>query len=577
MLQSLYIKNYALIEEIQTDFGPGLTIITGETGAGKSILIDALSLLLGERASTEEIRTGAEKAIVEGVFAVENVKGVKKFLRDQNCDVSDQVIVRREISVKGQNRCFINDSPVSLSLLKELGDMMVDLHGQHDHQSLLHPETHIRFLDDVGQHSDLTQECAAAYRDLKNLLDALRELREKEDRLKEKRDLYEFQIREIDALNPKEGEESELEAELKLLENAEKLVELTSALSQLLYDGESSIHGSLVQARKHLETLHEIDPSFSDAVGESRSAEVIVEELAKTISDYNGKIEFNPGKLEEIRERLGHLALLKKKYGGSLSAVIAHRQKIGEEVALADNFDVEIKKLESAIEVQRKKCAAISEQLTTKRKQASGKIEKSVITALAELGIASSKFDVRIDVQKIDRDAMQKSYNGLYIMRGKDAIALSPAGVDLVEFYLSTNVGEDLKPLIKVASGGEVSRIMLALKSTLAKSDQIPVLIFDEIDVGVSGRIGQAVGMSLKKLSHTHQVIAITHLAQIAALADHHFAVEKTETGKRTSTKLQCLDDAQRVKEVAKLLSGAEITEAAMLGAKELMQLRMTN
>jgi DNA repair protein RecN (Recombination protein N) len=343
-----------------------------------------------------------------------------------------------------------------------------------------------------------------------------------------------------------------------------------------LYEGESSVHDNLVLAWKQIETLREIDSVFADAAGEAKSAEIIVEELSKFIQSYNAKIEFNPEKLEQIRERLGQFSLLKKKYGGTLESLLEHRLKIGNEFSLAENFEKELAAIESAISEERKLCSASAQQLTEKRREAAKKIEKSIISSLADLGITNAKFSVGIASVPLSagRTNGTPSPADAYVKIGKEHYEATSKGIDAVEFFLSTNVGEDVKPLAKVASGGEVSRVMLALKSALAASDKVPLLIFDEIDVGVSGRIGQAVGLSLKKLAALHQIITITHLPQIAGLADTHFAVEKIEDGKRTTTRLRKLDVEERVREVAKLMSGEKITEAGLKSAKELMGLR---
>lgn len=569
MLKSLLIKNYALIEEISVEFSSGLTIITGETGAGKSILIDALGLLLGERASTEMIRTGADKAIVEGIFNVKQNSRVADILRSNENEITDEIIVRREVTVKGQSRCFINDSPVNVSLLKEIGDALVDLHGQHEHQSLLRPETHIDFLDDFGGYEKELEAYKISYRKLAELTSKKRELQEQEDQLKAKKSLFEFQIKEIDAVDPQLGEEEHLESELKILENTEKINELTSGIHQILYESEHSTRDSLVKARKMLEQLGEIDTTLSEAAGELRSAEVIVDEISKQIQNYASRIEHNPDKLEKIRERLGALTLLKKKYGGTVDALIAYRQKIGDEFKFAENFEGEIAKLEKETETLRIDCGAKASTLTQRRKDAAKKLEKEILQSIAELGIAKAKFETSLEQKTVDANANIAAVR----VNGKIYEA-THRGIDHIEFFMSTNVGEDVKPLVKVASGGEVSRIMLALKSALAQSDKTPLLIFDEIDTGVSGRIGQSVGMSLKKLSKHHQVIAITHLPQIAGLADTHFAVEKIETNKKTSTRLRLLETEERVKEVAKLLSGENVTEAGLKSARELMGIK---
>ncbi len=569
MLKTLYIRNYALISEISIEFSQGLVIITGETGAGKSIIIDALSLVLGSRASTEVVRTGADKAVVEAVFQTASNKKLKALCEENELECPDELIVRREVSAKGQSRCFINDTPLSLALQKQVGELLVDLHGQHEHQSLLRTETHIGMLDDFGGLDGMVSEFRALYNTLREKTSSLAELRRRERDLLEKREFFAFQLREIDAVGPRPGEEEELERELKILENSERLFGSTGRIYEMLYEGEASIHDQMVIVRNQLQNLAEIDDRFREAAAECGSAEAVVSELAKFIQGYNARVEFNPERLEELRERLGRIAMLKKKYGGSLEAVLDHREKIAQEVALAENFDEVIARLETEVETVRKESAAVAGRLSAKRHDVARKIEKGIVTELARLGIENGRFQTRIVQRELERDDPA----ALYVSAGRKRIALNPRGEDTVEFLISTNLGEDPKPLAKVASGGEVSRIMLALKSILAKSDRLPVLIFDEIDVGVSGRIAQAVGISLKALSGFHQVIAITHLPQIAGLADTHFSVSKVEKEGRATTSIRPLTLDEQVQAVARLMSGAEITQAGLAGARELMGL----
>jgi DNA repair protein RecN (Recombination protein N) len=569
MLRTLYIKNYALIEELTVEFSTGLMIITGETGAGKSIIIDALSLILGARASTEVVRSGSERAVVEAMFQVAGNKRLKTLLTENELECPDELLVRREVSVKGQSRCFINDSPVTLALQRQVGELLVDLHGQHEHQSLLRVETHIGMLDDFGGLDGMVEEFQTAYKVLREKEAGLAGLRQREQQLREKREFYEFQMREIDAVNPRPGEEEELEREFNILENSERLYGATGKLYEMLYEGEQSVHDQLVVIRNQLERLAEIDERFREAAGESASAEAIVSELAKFIQGYNARVEFNPERLEELRDRLGRLVLLKKKYGGTLDTLLQHREAIGQEVALAENFDGVINSLSGEVESARKECAVIAQRLSAKRHDISRRFEPAIGGELAKLGIAHGKFAVEITQEEVPPTAASS-----YVKSGRKCIGLNPRGFDAVEFLISTNLGEEPKPLVKVASGGEVSRIMLALKSILAKSDRLPVLIFDEIDVGVSGRIAQAVGLSLKALSGFHQVIAITHLPQIAGMADTHYAVFKKEDKKRATTSIRHLSLDDQVREVAKLMSGAEVTEAGLEGARELMGLK---
>ena len=574
MLKSLYIKHYALIEEVRADFESGLNILTGETGAGKSIIIDALSLILGERASSDVVRKGAEKAIVEGIFGVAGNKKLQSLLQTHDIEHEDELILRRETSIKGQSRCFVNDSPVPLNLLKQIGEFLVDLHGQHEHQSLLRPGTHLDLLDDFGGLSGLTAEFRAPFNKLTALFSELGELKTREQELKEKRDLYEFQIKEIDEVGPRDEEEKHLVAELKILENSENLHEITSQLYQLLYEGENAVYDQLVKARNQLEDLAEIDKAFEDAKDECASASAVVDEVTKFIQRYNSRIEFNPERLEQIRERLGRLSLLKKKYGGSVETILKHRERIGREFAIAENFESEIKKLNEKIDEERKTCSSAAQRLSTKRRELVSRINQSVVSELTKLGIANARFDVVIENRVLGKNNGSGASAQPYVKLGRDFLEATSQGIDFVEFHISTNIGEDLRPLVKVASGGEVSRIMLALKTILAKSERLPLLVFDEIDVGVSGRIAQSVGRSLKSLSQFHQIIAITHLPQIAGLANVHLLVEKFNDGKRTATRMRKLDLEERVEEVAKLMSGVEITEAGLEGARELMGLK---
>ncbi len=567
MLKSLSIRNYALISELSLELSPGLVIITGETGAGKSIIIDALSLILGVRANAEEVRSGADKAVVEGVFAVSGNKRVRSLCEESEIDCADELIVRREVSAKGQSRCFLNDTPVPLALQKQIGEALVDLHGQHEHQSLLRTEMHVGMLDDFGGLGGMVTEFDQAFRAYRSKTRDLEELRLKEKQLREKKDFFDFQIREIDVVAPKAGEEEELERELKILENAERLFGSTGKIYEMLYEGEQSVRDQLVVVRNQLLQLAEIDDRFKEAAGECESAEAVVSELARFIQSYNAKVEFTPDRLEELRERLGRIALLKKKYGGTLTAVLEHREKIGKESALAENFEGVIRDLQRKTDGHQAECAVLAQRLSAKRHDISRRIEKGIVDELKRLGIQHGQFQVRIAQEEAGDD----DHAALTVPLGKKRVKLNARGYDTVEFLISTNLGEEPKPLVKVASGGEVSRIMLALKSILAKSDRLPLMVFDEIDVGVSGRIAQAVGLSLKSLSAFHQVVAITHLPQIAGLADVHFVVTKSERSGRTSTTIRKLTLEDQVKEVAKLMSGAEVTEAGLASARELM------
>ena len=565
MLKSLEIKDYALIDHISVEFEKGLNIITGETGAGKSILIDAMSLVLGERASTEIVRKGAQKSFVEGVFNVENNKKVKLHLEENGIDYQPELIIRREISLKGSNRCFVNDSPVPLNLVKELGDLLVDLHGQHEHQSLLRTETHIDFLDEFANNHKLLENFRHFFKALKLKNDEINELKSKEESLREKKDIYSFQLKEIDSVNLTDNEDELIINELNVLENSEKLVELTEDVYSKLYDDENSVIELLGDIKHKINQLANIDNTFIESEVECNSALAILKELSASVLTYKSNIDIDPAKVEEKRERLGSINLLKKKYGGSIQKIIEYKERISKELNLAENFSTEISKIENEISKLRKLAGVAAENLSFERKKKALKIETEIKKVLTMLGIQSANFKVNFTLSNAEINTgksveiKNKSYN------------CTENGIDEVEFFISTNAGEDLKPLTKVASGGEISRIMLSLKTILAKSDKLPLLIFDEIDTGVSGRIAQKVGTALKDLATFHQIICITHLPQIAGMADYHYSVEKKQNENRSISVIKKLSMDQRINEIAKLLSGEVLSNESIETAKQLI------
>jgi len=563
MLKTLEIRDYALIGHINVEFGNGLNIITGETGAGKSILIDAMSLLLGERASTEVVRRGTKKSVVEGIFDVEGNEKVKNVLDRNDIDFEPELIVRREISLKGSNRCFVNDTPVSLSLIKAIGDLLVDLHGQHEHQSLLHTETHIDFLDEFGNYDDLLTKYKNRYDELIEIGRELETLSKREAILAEKKEIYSFGMNEIDNVSPEAGEEEKLIEGLKILEHSEKLAELSSEVYQILYDGDKSVHDSIVKVKNDLSRLTEIDKSFTESSNEAETILALINDISSFIRSYKSKIDLEPQHIEEVRERLGAINMLKKKYGGTIHSVLVHRKKIGEEFELAENYSERITELNNKLHAVKLEAGNLAKKLSEKRKTESLKIKKGIEASLKELGISHPKFKTVIESElSVD--------NNFITIDGK-LYKFNSKGVDRIEFFISTNQGEEPKPLAKVASGGEISRIMLSLKTILARNDKLPVLIFDEIDTGVSGRIAQKVGSALKNLAAYHQIIAITHLPQIAGLAENHFSVEKFSENERVTSTICRLTEEERIKEVARLMSGEEITETNIKGAKQLM------
>lgn len=569
MLTKIHITNYALIDDLEIEFDTGLTIITGETGAGKSILINALGLVLGERAEAGVIRKDASKAIVEAFIQPPDNEDLRRCMREAEIESDDTLILRREVLSKGQSRCFVNDSPVTLSVLKSLGDLLVDLHGQHEHQSLLRTETHIGMLDEFAGIEPMVEEFARTRSEVVSTMALIRETRRREEEIRQRQALHAFQLREIDSVAPEEGEDDRIASELRILEHSEQLFEATRRLSVALYDGEDSIYDRLVSARNELERLSAIDSTFAESLKESVSALAIVKELARSAHDYHSTIDFSSSRLEDLRNRLGKITALKKTYGGSLSSVLEHRRNIGEEMNLIENAENEIKQLTQALDDIRDRCSSKALELSKHRTTAAAEVDAALIGLLEELGIPKARFSTVLS----RKESVDGSAGGTVHVDGK-WFDSSERGIDRVEFFIATNPGEQLKPLAKVASGGEISRVMLALKRILSTRAKVPLLIFDEIDVGVSGKTAQSVGKTLKKLSSNHQVVAITHLPQIAGLADHHLVVEKREVKGRSITSVRSLTSTERVVEVARLLSGNDVTEAGLRNARELIASR---
>ena len=596
MLRTLYVRDYALIEEMEVAFDSGLNIITGETGAGKSILLGALSMILGERASMEAVRTGAKKAVVEGTFDESDTPALRALLEANGIEAGPALILRREISATS-SRAFVNDSPATLPLIREVASNLIDLHGQHEHQSLLRTETHLGLVDSFGGLGGLVGAYRQEYERVAALVRERKALVARERELRQQKELYGFQIEEIDRVAPLPGEEDDLEAERRVLENAERLFEATNTLYEILYEGESTVHDQLVVVRNELQDLARIDKDFDEQLGEVRSTLISVAEVAKWLQDYNARVEFNPARLEEIRLRVGELELLKRKYGLTVDAVLDYRREIGETFELAANFEGAIAKLTEKTVAAQRALSSAALRLSAKRHEVAKRIEAGIVAELKALGIQHARFEVRFDrtadahgwirIDAADASAPEPDApkpsgkaNGKAAKaaasedagRREERFAAHPTGADTAEFYLTTNPGEVPRPLAKVASGGEVSRVMLALKTILAKSERMPILVFDEIDTGISGGVARKVGESMHSLAQYHQIVAITHLPQIAALGDVHFIVEKTVESGRTRTAMRRLTDDERADAVARLLAGEAVTDAALESARELMR-----
>lgn len=564
MLKCLLIKDYAILDRIEVEFGDGLNIITGETGAGKSIIIGAFGLLLGEPFSVDFIRKGAKKTVVEGQFYIKEKEILKEFLKNIEIpDLSDEVIIRREINQRGKSRVFINDSPVKLQVIKEFGDMLVDLHGQHEHQSLMKNDFYYFLLNQYGKIGELAHRIKNLFFELKRLEAEKRKIFKDFKEYREKRDILEFQLNEIRMVNPIVGEDEKLEREINITENFEKIWELANQNFQIL-DGESnSVGEKLNKVLNYLKELISIDKSFAEVRKYIESALIEVRESAQFFSKYTDQNTYSPERLEETRMRQSQLYNLKRKYGKTISNILKRKEAIENELKFTENIEERLKNIETEIKEKLRIFSKLSKELSEKREKAAEEMSKSITELLHKLGMKSGLFSVNV----FRRD----SDDGIAEIDGKRYFA-DHHGIDGIEFLVATSKGEDLKPLARIASLGEISRVVLAVKSILAEGDEIPILIFDEIDVGISGRIASAVAKILKELSRYHQVICITHLPQIAGAGDTHLSAIKKEEKERVFTKIRKLNFDERKYEIAKLLGGEKITKINLKNAEELLK-----
>ncbi len=547
-------------------FERGLNIITGETGAGKSIILGAFGLLLGDRASSEMVRAGSEKTIVEAEFDEANDKELAAFLAANEIEgTADSIVIRREVAQRGTSRGFVNDSPVSAQVLKSLGELLVDLHGQHEHQSLLRTATHIQMLDEFGGLENLVSEFRHLRGAFTRILAELSEMRTRKMHADEEQELHAFQLREINAINPVEDEDITIDARLKVLENAEELQSAASTIHELLYDGEGSATEKLGLVREQLTRLTTVDATLEEPLSEAKSALAIVSELSRWFSDYARRVPLDSKQLAELRERAQGIQRLKKKFGGTLAAVLEKKREIEEKLNFEEEFEQRIVSKESELAEIRPRLAKLAMKLSESRIAHAKKLEPEIVAILKELGIEHAQ--LKVEITPVEASAVDP----LSLSIGKRFLLPNGRGIETVEFFISTNAGEVPKPLARVASGGEISRIMLALKTVLAKADRMPLLIFDEIDIGISGRVAQRVGQAMKSLSLDHQMIAITHLAQIAACADAHYLAEKSARNGVTSSRLRRLTDLEHIDEVARLISGDVLTSGALENARSLI------
>ena len=563
MIKEIRIRNFAVIENLAVSFGKGLSVLTGETGAGKSIIIDAINLLLGGRADTDSIRSGETTAFVEAVFEITDPV-TRDLILEFGVEMDDsELLITRQVSNTGKNRCLLNNSSVTVSTLGKIGDRLVDLHGQHDHQALLHPEIHIELLDLYGKCNDLRDEFSKIFSNYQTQSKIFNSMKIDEQELLQKQEFLSFQLKEIDKANLSKEEEEELKAARNKLKHAEQIREGLQKSQSLLIDEGGSIIENLGQVLKELESVQNIDSGLAEPVERSRSAFYELEEVVESLRSYGQSLEFNPTRLEEIEDRIAEINELKRKYGNEIVNILIRREEIAEELEQLASNEENMESLEDDLKKKELMLSKLGTQLAEKREATAKSLSRSVEKELKELSMSNVQLSVRFDYPA--------DPEGFIIFRKQKTNATSN-GLGTLEFLFSPNQGEEMRPLAKIASGGELSRVMLALKSILNDQDTVPVMIFDEVDTGISGSVAEKVGIKLQKVATTKQVFCITHLPQIAGMAFSHFRVEKEVTGKRTRSTIRQLKHKERVEELARMSSGEKITDASLKYAREMLR-----
>ncbi|MBC8555048.1 MAG: DNA repair protein RecN [Candidatus Brocadiales bacterium] len=561
MLNELSISNFALIDEITIKFDEGLNIFTGTTGVGKSLILGALNFLLGSRATNDIVGTGKKDVSVSGLFFIKSVQ-IRKCIKehiDEIDDEEEEIILQRNLDQKGRNRCKLNNQPITVSLLKEIGDILVNIHGQHEHESLTNPLQQLSILDSFGKLDDLRTEYSGIYCKTLEKEKLLCSLNDRHGERKKQIDLYNYEINEIESCRLQPKEDERLEAERYILANSEKIQNALSLCSNNLYESDNSIIAGLKEISNELSKIMDIDKGFENTLEVCNQTIYQLEDIASTLRNDVEKYDYDPGQLELIEERVEIIRSLKRKYGNSIEDVLSHCEiaKVKLEQLLKENEDIEI--VETELKQLKKAVVNTGKELTQYRKKAGKKLSTLIKKELMDLGFANGRFDISV-LTLGNADSGQSELENA-----------NCSGFDSVEFMFSSNPGEELKPLRKIASGGEISRIMLALKRHLALADQTPVLVFDEIDANIGGRMGRVIGEKLKLVAQSHQVICITHLPQIASYAEQHFKVDKTVKNNKTFVAIDLLSTKDRLEEIAEMIRGAEKTEVTRKQAKEML------
>ena len=546
MLQLLHIENIAIIERADISFEPGFNALTGETGAGKSIVIDSMSAVLGQRASRELIRTGAAKAFVSACFTDVPVALMEEF----GIEPDEELLLQREIHADGKNVCRVNGRPFTVTQLRALGNRLLNIHGQHDGQQLLDEEQHLVYLDAFGHVDVLSADYRDKYEELQALQRRIRSLQMDEAEKARRIDTLRYQITELERARLSPGEEEELLSRRTFLRNAEKFISAVEGANFSL-NGDDGSYGALTllrQAQEFVESIRMLDDEYADLYARFDSLYSELYDLADTVSDKRESFDFSPNELDEVEGRLDQLYRLKKKYGPTVEEMIAYLERCRAEIAAIEDADDTLIQLENQQRKVRKLALDAARALSDARKTAAGELALRILAELQQLDMGKIRFSVAFEEQE-----------------------LAENGMDQVRFLMSANLGEELRPIHKIASGGELARIMLAMKNVLSEQDQVGTMVFDEVDTGVSGRAAQRVAEKMAHISRKKQVLCVTHLPQLAAMADTHFSVEKGEANGRTYTKVQQLDRDQRKAELARLTGGAHISEVMLSGAEELL------
>ncbi|HNR65245.1 MAG TPA: DNA repair protein RecN [Atribacterota bacterium] len=570
MLNYLHIKNFALIDELSVEFEKGLNVITGETGAGKSMIIEAINVILGSPISQNWSKNDKECLEIEALFYLDAISRKQlQELQDINPTtfLDNQLIIRREIHQSRRSKCFINNQLVTLSVLQEIGNYLIDLHGQHSHQSLLNPLFHIDFVDSFenGLFSEKKEKFYNHYKQWQTKKKILEEIKEKHSETLSKKDYLLYQLKEIEQAKLKNGEDQELEEIVNIIRHKAKIKEVTEKAYDVLFDGNSieeiPILDLLARLISSFDNISNLDHKINNIKEQLSEVQLKIEDISSQILEYKEKIDLDVYQLQEIEERLNLINHLKHKYGSKIEDILKYNDNLQKELSSIEDDEIKMEKLKKEIEVEEKILIELSLELSSQRKSIARKLEQDIILELAELNMKNCNFVIKIE--------QQEDKNGLPI--ADKMFKVTQDGIDRVEFFISTNVGEKIKPLTDIVSGGEVSRIMLGLKSILSKADQIPIMIFDEIDSGVGARLGAIIARKLAKIAQNHQVIAVTHLPQIACQANQHLYISKYVSLNKTILSIKKLAGDEQLYEIARMLDGDKYGSISIEHAEKML------